>query len=124
MSLPALPGLCEAPVITNVARHRMTVSWKEPTDDGKSTILGYMLEKKETKDINWIKMNRKPMMERSLEFTGLTEGAEYQFRVSAVNMAGVGKPSEPSAATTAQNPLSTSRNLRVTPALLGSLRVN
>lgn len=91
-------------MITNVTKDRMTVSWKEPTDDGKSTILGYMLEKKETKEMNWTKMNRKPMTDRTLEVTGLTEGAEYEFRVTAVNLAGPGKPSEPSAATIAQNP--------------------
>lgn len=84
----------------------MTVSWKEPADDGKSTILGYLLERKETKEMNWTKMNRKPMMERSLDATGLTEGAEYEFRVTAVNLAGPGKASEPSAATYAQDPLS------------------
>lgn len=98
-------------MITNVTKECMTVSWKEPADDGKSTILGYMLEKKETKEINWTKVNRKPMIERSLDLTGLTEGAEYEFRVIAVNIAGLGKPSEPSAGTTAQNPISESHEL-------------
>lgn len=111
MSLSAVPGPCEAPVITNVTKDHMTVSWKEPDDDGKSTILGYMLEKKESKDINWTKLNRKPITERTLDVTGLTEGAEYEFRVIAVNVAGLGKPSEPSAGTTAQNPISESHEL-------------
>lgn len=99
-------------MITNVTKDRVTVSWKEPADDGKSTILGYLLENKETKEVNWTKLTRKPMTERSLDVTGLTEGAEYEFRVSAVNVAGVGKPSEPSAGTTAQNPISESSNHR------------
>ncbi len=98
-------------MITNVTKDCMTVSWKEPADDGKSTILGYMLEKKETKQISWTKMNRKPMIERTLDVAGLTEGAEYEFRVSAVNVAGVGKPSEPSASTTAKNPISESPSI-------------
>lgn len=84
------------------------MSWKEPADDGKSTILGYMLEKKETKEMNWTKLNRKPLTERSLEVTGLTEGVEYEFRVIAVNVAGPSKPSEPSSGTVAQNPISES----------------
>lgn len=96
------------PVITNVTKESMTVSWKEPADDGKSTILGYMLEKRETKEINWTRLNRKLMTERTLDITGLAEGAEYEFRVIAANAAGLGKPSEPSAGTTAQNPISES----------------
>lgn len=51
------------------------------------------------------------MTERTLDVTGLTEGAEYEFRVTALNIAGLGKPSEPSAGTTAQNPISESHNL-------------
>ncbi|XP_010785474.1 serine/arginine repetitive matrix protein 2-like [Notothenia coriiceps] len=100
-----VPGPCEAPLVTNVTCDRMTVSWKEPADDGKSPIVGYMLEKKEAKDLNWTKLGRKILTERSIEYTGLTEGTEYEFRVSAVNEAGQGKPSEPSATTTAQNPI-------------------
>lgn len=91
----------------------MTVSWKEPADDGKSTILGYMLEKKESKELNWTKMNRKPMTERTLEVAGLTEGVEYEFRVTAVNVAGLSKPSEPSAAAIAQNPFSESHCVNI-----------
>lgn len=98
-------------MITNVTKEQMTVSWKEPADDGKSTILGYMLEKKETKDLNWTKVHRKPTIERSLVVTGLTEGAEYEFRVIAVNVAGLGQPSEPTIGTTAQNPISESHDL-------------
>lgn len=110
MLLTATPGPCEAPVITNVTKERMTVSWKEPADDGKSTILGFMLEKKESKEINWSKVNRKPIKERTLDVTGLTEGVEYEFRVIAVNVAGLGKPSEPSAGFAAQNPISESQH--------------
>lgn len=111
MLLLAVPGPCEAPVITNVTKDHMIVSWKEPADDGKSTILGYMLEKKESKELNWTKVNRKPVKERTFDVNGLSEGAEYEFRVMAVNVAGHGKPSDPSAGTTAQNPISESHDI-------------
>lgn len=83
----------------------MTVSWKEPSDDGKSPITGFILERKTTKEMKWTKLNRKPLTERSLEVTGLTEGIEYEYRVSAVNIAGPGKPSEPSVGVSALDPL-------------------
>lgn len=83
----------------------MTVSWKEPADDGKSPVLGYIVEKRETKEISWAKLNRKPLLERSLEVGGLSEGAQYEFRVTAINKAGPGKPSEPSNAAAAVDPI-------------------
>lgn len=103
--ITAAPGPCDAPVITNVTKEKMTVSWKEPSDDGKSPITGFMVEKKETKDMNWTKLNRKPLMERTLEVTGLTEGIEYEYRVIAVNKAGPGKPSEASVGVSALEPM-------------------
>lgn len=83
----------------------MTVSWKAPVDDGKATILGYMVEKRETQDLNWAKVNRRPVIDRTIKAGGLTEGSEYEFRVIALNKAGLGKPSDPSAGVLTVDPV-------------------
>ena len=44
------------------------------------------------------------MVEVESTVTGLKTGSEYQFRVSAENLAGIGKPSEPSTPLTAKVP--------------------
>lgn len=72
------------------------MTWRRPTEDGGSGIIGYSIEKKEKKAMRWIRASKKSIAELSYEVTGLTEGMEYEFRVLAENKAGFGDPSEPS----------------------------
>lgn len=83
----------------------MTVSWKAPANDGKAPVLGYMLEKRESTELTWAKVNRKPVIDRTIKATQLTEGSEYEFRVIAINKAGLGKPSDASKAVLAVDPV-------------------
>uniref|UniRef100_A0A3Q2DID6 Titin n=1 Tax=Cyprinodon variegatus TaxID=28743 RepID=A0A3Q2DID6_CYPVA len=93
--------------LLDVTKNSVSLVWTRPKNDGGSKIIGYYVEA--MREMKWNKVNRKPLTERTLEVTGLTEGVEYDFRVTAVNIAGLGKPSEPSASTTAQNPISKSQ---------------
>lgn len=83
----------------------MTVSWKAPANDGRAPILGYMVEKREATELTWAKVNRRPVIDRTIKASQLTEGSEYEFRVIAINKAGLGKPSDASGAALAVDPV-------------------
>lgn len=75
----------------------MTLNWEEPEDDGGTPITGYWLERKETTGKRWARVTRDPIrpmgLGESFVVSGLIEGAEYVFRVTAINAAGPGPAS-------------------------------
>lgn len=70
----------------------MILSWERPSSDGGSPLTGYCIEKKERNSLLWVKANESMVKATQYTCTGLIEGLEYTFRVSALNMAGQGKP--------------------------------
>lgn len=72
----------------------ITLSWAPPTSDGGNPIQYYILEKREKKTLRFYKViSKKPIVECAHKVLHLTEDMEYEFRVMAVNDAGVGTPS-------------------------------
>ena len=105
----AVPGAPDKPTVSSVTRNSMTVNWEEPEYDGGSPVTGYWLEMKDTTTKRWKRVNRDPIKAMTLgvsyKVTGLIEGSYYQFRVYAINAAGVGPASLPSDPTTARDPI-------------------
>uniref|UniRef100_A0A4W6C5J1 Titin n=1 Tax=Lates calcarifer TaxID=8187 RepID=A0A4W6C5J1_LATCA len=91
--------------IFNVTANTMTLKWEEPYNDGGSKVTGYWIEKKERNNILWVRENKIPCFECYYKMENLVEGLEYQFRVYAMNSAGLSKASEASKGAVAQNPV-------------------
>ena len=95
---PDPPG---QPQVVDVDANLVKLKWAKSPNDNGAPVLKYIVEIKQPNESTW-----KPAKELggpdALDATveGLTEGQPYEFRVRAVNKAGTGEPSVPSAAAT------------------------
>ncbi|XP_071479592.1 twitchin-like [Diadema antillarum] len=99
------PDAPEAPKVIATANGCISLQWKPPEFDGGRPVTGYLLEKKETSGNRWSKASKDEITNTKHSVTGLTQGAEYMFRVSAINKVGSSEPSPPSKAALAREPL-------------------
>ncbi|XDV51816.1 hypothetical protein PO909_020632 [Leuciscus waleckii] len=76
----------------------MTLAWKRPKHTGGSKITSYYVDKREAESVTWKEVSPSPAVHRIFTVENLTGGVFYEFKVQAVNLAGVGLPSEPSKA--------------------------
>ncbi|KAK9966425.1 hypothetical protein ABG768_003536 [Culter alburnus] len=76
----------------------MTLAWKRPKHTGGSKIKSYYLDKRRAESVDWKDVSPSPAVHRIFTVENLTSGVFYEFKVRAVNLAGVGLSSEPSKA--------------------------
>uniref|UniRef100_A0A8C5S4P2 Myomesin 3 n=1 Tax=Laticauda laticaudata TaxID=8630 RepID=A0A8C5S4P2_LATLA len=90
----------------DVNKNSLILSWVPPSDNGGSPIIGYYIERFTLYNSPLVKSCRSPVL-------GLTEGKSYQFRVKAVNCAGISNPSKASSPVTMIDPNEAKRLLNI-----------
>lgn len=71
------------------------LSWTKPEKDGGRPITHYVIEAKEKLGVEWKELMVTTNDNTAANVTGLKENSVLQFRVRAVNKAGIGEPSDP-----------------------------
>ncbi|ESO03551.1 hypothetical protein HELRODRAFT_191869 [Helobdella robusta] len=91
------PGKTGTPKVEDVDEDSVTLSWARPMDDGGNRVSGYVVEVREKGSDKWKPVNEKnPCKDNRFTVGDLEKGKEYEFRVRAKNLAGLGDPSSPS----------------------------
>lgn len=74
----------------DIQARSVRVSWRPPSEDGGSDILGYLVERREVPKAAWYTVDSR-VVDTSLVVKGLKENVEYHFRVSAENLFGISR---------------------------------
>lgn len=90
------PGQPGKPELVDSDKDHITIKYTQPISNGGSPIQGYNIERCDKATGRWIQLNKGPVP--GLQYTDdrVTDGHTYEYRVSAVNAAGPGKPSDSS----------------------------
>uniref|UniRef100_UPI00398E8544 immunoglobulin superfamily member 22-like n=1 Tax=Pristiophorus japonicus TaxID=55135 RepID=UPI00398E8544 len=99
------PGMPSQPQVTDVTKEAITITWTPPAKDGGTPVVGYVVERRKKGSNRWIPATKEPIQGNKFTAEGLTEDVEYEFRVMAVNRAGVGQPSTTSNSVMAKDPI-------------------
>ncbi|XP_043096965.1 immunoglobulin-like and fibronectin type III domain-containing protein 1 [Puntigrus tetrazona] len=100
------PGPPGTPKVVSAFKNCINLTWTPPEKDGGNKILGYQLEKRKKDTNQWVTLNsvKDPIPALKYAVKDVSEGSEYEFRVTAINMSGPGEPSAPSVMVCAKNP--------------------
>ncbi|XP_056157233.1 immunoglobulin-like and fibronectin type III domain-containing protein 1 [Lampris incognitus] len=100
------PGPPATPKVVSAFKDCISLTWSPPTDTGGTKIVGYNLEKHKMGTNYWNLVNQGgPIKDTEYVVRDIFEGAEYEFRVSAINLSGAGDPSIPSGTVFARDPM-------------------
>ena len=78
----------------NITHDSVELTWLPPESDGGTPIKSYNIEYKPTNRSTWVKAGTADGTATEFNVTGLQEGVDYDFRVTAVNAEGAGKSLE------------------------------
>lgn len=99
------PGPPGKPKVTEIGGSFVNLSWDKPENDGGSRITGYWIDKREVGSAAWQQVNSNfPCSTTMINISNLVEDRQYEFRVFAINEAGVGPPSEASGSIKVKDP--------------------
>ena len=98
------PGPPRNVQVNDVTKTSCQLTWEVPENDGGSPIIGYIIEKTTGYSSRWSKVNKEPIENLEYAFSDLIESSEYEFRICAVNAAGVGPPSPGTGVIVAKDP--------------------
>ncbi len=87
-SVPGRPVALEASPGDSV----VLLTWTKPLLDGNTPITNYQVEYKVSAGDEWVPFDHPASAATAITVNGLTNGTEYDFRVMAVNAAGVSAP--------------------------------